>query len=427
MMPACVIPARRNGRSFSSALGVAAARLRPAVVLLVLVTAALLRMGEPAGAQIDDRYLPLAFPPSKLRPQLAPRPEPRRRAPATTPAAPSAVVISDKPGANAVEPRIHVVVIGDTLAELLAGGLAEAFAEDPEVRILRRASSASGLVRTDYLDWRVNVRELLASGEKITYAVILLGSNDRQAMRDVGPEPLDPLSPPWKTAYAARIDEIGRAFAEKQIPVYWVGLPIMESPRFNADIAVLNELFRDGARRNGATFIDLFEPFSDAQNRYSATGPDINGDIVRLRTNDGVNFTKRGARKAAHFVEVEIRRAIEGRAPEVIAMPEAEPDPASQDVALKPGGVERAIDEVVRRNLDGLPPVPIVIPQRPVAGPILPLTVPEASTGGQLVTSAAKTRPTGDAGLLVERVIVQGRAPDPRPGRADDFRWPAKP
>ena len=37
----------------------------------------------------------------------------------------------------------------------------------------------------------------------------------------------------------------------------------------------------------------------------------MNGQIVKLRTSDGVHFTEAGALKLAHFVEPEIRRTFE--------------------------------------------------------------------------------------------------------------------
>ena len=66
------------------------------------------------------------------------------------------------------------------LSEMLAGGLAEAFEANPDVQVLRRGRSSSGIVRDDYYDWRKALRDMLASNEKVTHVVMMLGSNDRQ-------------------------------------------------------------------------------------------------------------------------------------------------------------------------------------------------------------------------------------------------------
>jgi len=382
---------------------------------------------QAAAAQQDDRYPLWNF--QQIRP-ARPAPPPRverRRAPAYSSEAPSRpVVVRDTPERPAVEVTTFVAVIGDSMADMLATGLVDAFSESSEVLVSRQIVGSSGLVRTDFFDWRQGARDLLAANEKLTHAIVLIGSNDRQPIRDPSGTVLDPLSEPWRAAYSARIDEIARLFAERRVRLTWVGLPIMEGQRMAADSMVLNELFRAGARRNSLPFVDLWESFADANNRYTPTGPDLNGDTVRLRAGDGVHFTRLGARKAAHFVEVEIRRAMEGRAPaNIVAVPADASDPASSDPALQPGGIERVIDQVVLRGLDGLPPVAIVIPQRPLAGPILPLTVPDTSGGGLLAAGPAR-RATTEAGLMLERTLVEGRMPDAKPGRADDFRWPVK-
>jgi hypothetical protein len=50
----------------------------------------------------------------------------------------------------------------------------------------------------------------------------------------------------------------------------------------------------------------------------------------------------------------------------------------------------------------------------------LPLTARPLSPGGALATRQSTLRATEP----VERVLAQGAAVDPKPGRADDFAWP---
>lgn len=392
--------------------------------LLVLVCAAW--MAEPARAE-NDNMRQTIIESLRNRPILQARPpapvywvQPQVRR------APSTIVVRDAPGAPVVEPTTFITVFGDSLAELLAGGLGYAYESNEAIRVSKRTRSSSGLVRSDFFDWPASVREYLAGADKITVAVIMLGSNDKQAFRDPALAGFEPLSDGWKQAYQARISEVIRAFAEKGISVVWVGMPIMEGARYAADMLVLNEVTRAAARDAGAAYVDLWEPFADEQNRYSTLGPDMNGDIVRLRAADGIHFTKAGARKAAHFVEIEIKRALnqQPQAEAMIGLPADGSYPSASDPALQPGGVERIIDQIARSALDGEPLPAVTLPQKPVAGPIVPLNAFEMTAGGRLVAGPI---PAGrsDAARLVERVLVQGQAPDPKPGRADDFRWPA--
>ena len=50
--------------------------------------------------------------------------------------------------------------------------------------------------------------------------------------------------------------------------------------------------------------------FVDEEGKFSPQGPDYLGQTRRLRTSDGVYFTKFGARKLALYVEREIERMV---------------------------------------------------------------------------------------------------------------------
>lgn len=413
-------------------------------MMRVWVTAAILALGAfvaggPASAQQQRQAAPppqqqqggfrnplsdllkLFTPAPQPPPQQVQKPPPRKR-----PASPPPMVITDNPTEPRPDPTVFIVVAGDTLSELLAGGLAEAYEANPDVQVLRKGRSSSGLVRDDYYDWRKALRDMVSSGEKVTHVVMMVGSNDRQQIKDATTgATLEPFTDAWREAYGNRVEEIASILAERNIPLFWVGMPPMQNGRMSADMLALNEIVRGRLAKSRATYVDIWEAFTDPQNRFAMVGPSLTGETVKLRAGDGVNFTKAGARMAAHFVEIELKRALDRAPPTpVFAMP-ADPtaDPASQDPALQPGGIERLIDEQVRRGLDGLPPLPVVIPTKAVAGPILPLNAPETSPGGTLL-SGRPQRGTTEAGRLIERVLVDGRLPDSKPGRADDFRWP---
>ena len=133
------------------------------------------------------------------------------------------------------------------------------------------------------------------------------------------------------------------------MPVFWVGLPSIRGTKSTADAVYLNDLFRARAERAGIVYIDVWDGFVDDAGKFSSYGPDYEGQIRRLRSSDGVFFTKYGARKLAHYVEREIRRYMSNR---------------SLQVALPTGPVNAP--------KNGKSAV------RPVAGPVVPLT---ATTG----------------------------------------------
>jgi hypothetical protein len=349
-------------------------------------------------------------------------PQPRQRVAPVVRRREAPVVVRDDPVIPKVDVSSHIVVMGDSLANLLASGLDDALNNRPDVEVIHRGKPDSGLVRSDFYDWPKVASELLASDQKISIGVILLGLNDRQPLRE-GETVHDPLSPRWLELYRDRIDAIANAFAGKRVPLIWVGAPPMQNGRLSADLVTLNDLYRQRVEKAGGQYVDLWGGFVDAESRYTATGPDVSGQPVRLRLGDGIHFTAAGARKAAHFVDLVIRRMIEA-APQnsVIALPVSPETGAPSAPELQPGGVERLIDQMVA----GVPTMglPAALQARPLAGPIQPLTGLATASEQPLLASITEARGRGDAALQLERVFGQGIAPDPVAGRLDDYRWP---
>ena len=357
--------------------------------------------------------------------------------------------------ADQTAPTTSIVVLGDGMADWLAYGLEDAFADAPEVAILRKNKQHSGLLRYDQksdLDWWHTARDLLAQ-EKASYVVMMLGVGDRQNIREkdlakeaekkaaekkaadktaadktaaekpadadgdktaapekdaesdgetpsiIGPEQapgkrangvIEFRTDKWAEIYSKRIDETIAAMKSKGVPVFWVGLPSIKGPRSTADAVYLNDLYRARAERAGAVYIDVWDGFVDETSKFSTFGPDYEGQVRRLRSADGVYFTKYGARKLAHYVEREIRRYMSNRSLQV-SLP-------TSPAAPVPGESKSTA--------------------RPLAGPVVPLTV----TPGNSEELAGGVAAQVDA--TATRVLTKGE-PLPAPaGRADDFVWP---
>lgn len=366
--------------------------------------------------------------PHELQPEhpATETPQPIDTATPTAPAtlgtpSPSSPVASQTPQTATT----NIAVIGDNIGQLLAQGLQDAFAERPDIAVLRRTRENSGLVRDDYFDWNKSVRDLLAGTDKIKLAVMLIGSNDRQQLREGGAV-LDPRTPKWNAAYAARVEAIAAQFRDRKIPLLWVGLPVMKNERLTAELLSFNEIYRDAAAKTGATYIDIWEGFVDDRNQFSIFGPDLNGQIVRLRTGDGVHFTRAGARKLAYYVEGDIRRILDAQKPSepaVAGRPLS--TPMQQQATIRVDMPPEIPPPANSGLLIPLPPPPpqIVVPVRPPAGPVLTLTTPDTSPGGRLATRAQAPRDS-DPNDFTQRALITGAPLEARPGRADDFSWP---
>jgi uncharacterized protein len=312
-----------------------------------------------------------------------------------------------------------VYVLGDSLSELLAQGLKDQIAETkPDVGVVRRGRSSSGLVRDDYHDWNKVLRELLAGTEKVDLVVMMLGSNDRQALRDeTGSHEFN--TERWREIYTRRLDDLLSQARDKRLPFILVGMPLMQSQRLSADMLSLNTLFRERAQRSGAAYVDVWEGFANEQGSYSSIGPDVNGEIVRLRTVDGIHFTRAGMRKLGFFVGKELDQQL-GRVRPNVEVASLPSDLSEQIRRDAPNLVPQGLQAVpLPSELPALP----VIGERPLNGPIIALTNPPQTAGARILTSRLD-QPANEMTILVEQALGYGRLPPAKQGRADDFRWP---
>jgi hypothetical protein len=215
------------------------------------------------------------------------------------------------------------------------------------------------------------------------------------AARPTGPAEF--RSEQWEAAYIKRIDATIAALKTAGVPVFWVGLPPQRASRASTDSSYLNELYRQRVEKAGIAYVDVWDGFVDAAGQFAAQGPDVDGQIRRLRSGDGVYFTKAGARKLAHYVEREIQRTIANRILPV-ALPTIEPAPATP--GARPGG-------------------PAL---RPLVGPVIPLTAASTAGANELLGGGPVRPPAADP--VATRVLVRGEPVPLANGRADDFSWP---
>jgi hypothetical protein len=461
---------------------------------VAVAAACALALLQPAGAQggIDERFPSLENRQRRYQQQWAPQwnqpaPSPfggfqerqQQQAPVESSRAPA-------PRRPDVAPTMNVMVLGDSLADWLAYGLEEAFAETPELGIVRKPRANTGLIRVETrgesYDWPAAARDLL-NAEKPDFVVVMLGIADRRGIREMirqqparppagqkqdqakqaqgqaqgqppaaqpaqpaapapaatppaaaAAKPVDPEAPPpqqeaaqdqdqssvaategpvagtvvhefrsekWGELYARRVDEMIGVLKQKGLPVFWVGLPPVRGTRATSDAVYLNDIYRGRAEKAGIVYVDVWDGFVDDAGNFSNYGADFEGQTRRLRTGDGLHFTRAGARKLAHYLEREIRRVMLARAtPLATPAPEPEPEAKEPPAAAAPG-----------------------LPPRPIASPVMSLTAPRGA--GDALLGGAQAQSAG-ADSVATRVLVKGQAIEAPAGRADDFAWPRR-
>src|ERR1044072_689901 len=147
--------ARRTGLLLLGLAEIAAA----AVALLVVLT--------PASAQIDDRF-PFLEDRRRRYQQNQPYQQPQWGAPSGFEQPRQQQVDSSRappPRRTDSTPTTKIMVFGDSMADWLAFGLEEAFGDTPEIGVLRKQRTNSGLIRLEVrggtYDWPAAARALL--------------------------------------------------------------------------------------------------------------------------------------------------------------------------------------------------------------------------------------------------------------------------
>lgn len=199
-----------------------------------------------------------------------------------------------------------VLVVGDFLADGLNWGLEQAYSENPDVLFLDKSSGLSGLVRDDVVDWPVRALELIDEVSPVA-VVVAVGMNDRQQIRLSGSR-IAKLTHEWKKEYLDRIERLVKTARDRNLPLIWLGLPPVGSSRMTTDYLVFNEMYRTAVEAAGGEFVDVWDGFTNAEGAFISAGPEINGQIVRLRNSDGINMTNAGKRKLAFYAEKALRR-----------------------------------------------------------------------------------------------------------------------
>ncbi|SFZ86651.1 hypothetical protein SAMN02983003_3842 [Devosia enhydra] len=313
--------------------------------------------------------------------QQAPR---RASAPAALP--------PPKPTVEKAEGATRLAVFGDSMAVDLAKALERLFAEDPNLVVLDQGVGSSGLVRADYFDWPGAIRDAIAK-DSFDLAIFTIGINDRQNLTVDG-EAARPLTPEWAKAYQERAQAVLDLFRAARKPVIWVGLPPMEQPSYAQAMSEISSIHRLAAVASGAEFVDIYERFVSEDNRYTAFGPDLNGNRVRMRKDDGIHLSAAGADKVAFYLDQAIKLFYRGGGG------------VSIEVADVLAGTEA--QAMLRPPFQGLGQIRLL----EVAGAVISLTA-APRRASELLTLAAAPEP--GAGFDLDMLVL---APV---GRADAF------
>jgi hypothetical protein len=370
-------------------------------------------------------------------------------------------------------PERNVLVLGDAMADWLAYGLEDAYAEQPDMGVIRKHKTVSGLIKYqpkgEPSDWAAAAKGILAT-EKVDVIVVMLGLNDRVAIREPAVQKLD-AKPDKKTD-----KKDAKAKPDAKPGEAKPGIkPDGDTAAKPEDKTVDSELSPDDAADNDVPAIapekSTRSPngiYEFREERWVELYSKKIEEMIGVLKSKGVPVlwvglpAVRGPKATSDtlFLDSLYRDAAgkagityvdvwDGFVDEAGRFLQKGPDFEGQIRQLRSyDGVyftkagARKLAHYVEREITRLlasRSAPIALPTepatpdgnavpgqpapRPLAGPILPLVA--SSVGTDQLLGGPGTRPAG-VDALAARTLVKGEALVPPAGRADDFAWPRR-
>lgn len=320
----------------------------------------------------------------------------------TTPKKASLPPVPEKPKVDKAPTATRLVVFGDSLAVDVAKALERYYAEDPNLVVINQGVGSSGFARPDFFDWNKTATEQVASNS-FDIAVMIIGINDRQTIKtDSGS--LKALTPEWDALYQERVAGFVNAVRGANKPLIWVGLPPMKDTAYSNAMGQVSGIQRLAVFGGGAEFVDIYDRFVGDTGKYARSGPDLNGNNVSMRKDDGIHFSAAGADKVAFYLSQTIKNFYQGAGG------------VGFEIADALAGTDAAL--MVRPPYQGLGQTRLL----EVAGAVIPLSrAPKRAT--DLVTAINAPVPAEDVFDVMQMI-------DAPVGRADAFgvgKTPAAP
>lgn len=382
-------------------------------------------------------------------------------------------------------------IIGDAYAPGLLRGFLEAFGGDTRLNVQKAVKDFPGVMSPEFEAKTKEFEDSSTRDPLNIAVVMFGQDDRVPLRAASSGKRIQVASKEWLEEYARRLDRVMKALKRKTPSVYWINLPILPRNEGNEQVQAMNEVIRERALVNGFKYIDAYTGFADEAGAFSAYGPGLDGKIRVLRPGNGIEFSEAGNRKLAHFIEQELRRDLnQAKANRVVPLlgneaEQAKINPGNENKAPAPsspaaeGQAEKTAQTaapVVRgTKTDGTPPSQTATANGDQKADNGKITLKTAAANGReetvtldivrppipasVVALVARRESAGQAGdLLVDqiaggltlmssitpsstkargkvaatqapyfRLLVKGERLTPKPGRADDLSWPAKP
>jgi hypothetical protein len=217
-------------------------------------------------------------PTAEPRPKSKPKPKPKPPRPAFDPSHP-----------------LRIWVAGDSLAAVPGQSLERATGSSGAVDVVSVESRLStGLGRPELFNWFERMGQAVSELHP-NVAVLSFGADDDHDYMSGVPAgvTLGPIgSPSWAAEYRRRAAGVQAELTRAGVYVVWLGLPITRGEGWNKPFRVINKILKGvaAASPEHAYFLGTYTLFQDSHGKYAEYLPNAHGQLVQMRSGDGVHY-----------------------------------------------------------------------------------------------------------------------------------------
>jgi uncharacterized protein len=232
---------------------------------------------------------------------------------ATTPTEP------DPPEKQVFTPEspMRLWIAGDSLVITPGYAVYRAFGRNDAVETVGDVDGrvATGLTRPDVFNWFRQVDEQVRK-EKVDVVVFCFGGNDDHDYMTGVPKGVsmdDFGDPAWTREYHRRVGGLMDTANQAGAFVVWLGLPITNDGAQSRRWREINRIFRAEAEKRAGkvAYVDMYSLLSGEDGDYAPYLPDEDGQLEKVRADDGVHLERAGGDIIARQVVREVRRLVD--------------------------------------------------------------------------------------------------------------------
>jgi uncharacterized protein len=215
------------------------------------------------------------------------------------------------------EDPMRLWIAGDSLVITPGYAVYRAFGRNDAVKQVGDVDGrvATGLTRPDVFTWFRHVDEQVRE-EKIDLVVFCFGANDDHDYMTGLPKGVSigefgDVS--WTKEYRRRAGGLMDTANQAGAFVVWLGLPITNDGGQSRRWKLINRAIEAEARRRAGkvAFVDMYGLLSDEDGDYAPYLPDKDGQLQKVRADDGVHLQRAGGDIVADQVVREVRKLVD--------------------------------------------------------------------------------------------------------------------